>query len=341
MALTNTNLLIQMSQIPATFTGTPNDLAGEMVRRMRIVSPSGAFFIFIGDTEPTSNVGPWLKNGTQWWVWDDDTKRYVPLDITQSQINWYWMSASTPPNSTPPLWLKTTQDQTETDPSHGQPIGWYEFNGTAWVPFLGIILSGPTANRPSSPVEYQQFYDTDISVLIWWERGQWRTVSGVPGDIKFVTDEVLANALTRYPGWDLYASGNQTLRGRIIMQASKNADGSNPVTVPPNVAQRRAGETFGETDFVAINDTALDSAPKTATQALFVVTASAAFFNPQMVGQEIVFTNGSPTVTITAFTDSTHVTVNISQTVGATTFQIPASNVPYPPQVAAWALVKL
>lgn len=341
MALVSTNLIIQMAQLPPDFVGNPNDLAVEMVRRMRIVSPTGTNFFFVGDTEPTSNLGPWLKNGTQWWVWSDDTKRYIPLDISASQVNWYWMSNSTPPNSTPPLWLKTTQDQTEDDPSHGQPIGWYEFNGTAWVPFVGIVLSGNTANRPTGAAEYQLYYDTDITVLIWWERGQWRTVSGVPGDIKFVSFATLDDALTRNPGWDLYGAGNQNLRGRIIMQASENSDGSNPVTVPPNVAQRRAGETFGETDFVAINNSALDSAPKTATQALFVVTASAAFFNAQMVGQQIVFANGSPTVTITAFTDPTHVNVNISQTVGATVFSIPGSNVPYPPQVAAWALVKL
>ena len=74
MSLNATNLYIQASPIPATFKGTPNDLFSEMIKRMRILSPSGTNFIYIGDTEPTSNVGPWLNNGTQWYVWDTTTK---------------------------------------------------------------------------------------------------------------------------------------------------------------------------------------------------------------------------------------------------------------------------
>ena len=95
MALQDTQLVIQMSQIPATFQGTPQDLANIMVRLMKIVSPTGTNFIFVGDTEPTSNVGPWLKNGTQWFVWDEDIKRYVPLDISESETIWFQTGAAT------------------------------------------------------------------------------------------------------------------------------------------------------------------------------------------------------------------------------------------------------
>lgn len=346
MALQPTNLILQMSQIPPTFIGIPSELAAEMVRRIRIVSPSGTNFIFIGDTEPTSNVGPWLKNGTQWWVFSNDLKRYVPLDITASQVNWYFIGNSTPPNSTPPVWLKTTKDATEADPTHGEPIGWNVFDGANWVPFNSIVLSGTTAQRPQNPANFFQYYDTDISCLIWWERNLWRTVSGVPGDIKFVAWTTLSDALAKNPGWDLYGAANQNIRGRIIMQASANADGSNPVTVNPGLASRKAGETFGETDFVAINNSAFDSAtaspPITCTQATNVVTASAACFTPSMIGSEIQFASGNPTVTIVAYTSPTKVTVNVSQTVSpATTFSIPGSIVPYPPQIADWCLVKL
>ena len=61
MALKSTNLIIEMGPIPPTFQGTPQDLATDMVQRMRIVSPSGTNFIYTGDVEPTSNAGPWLK----------------------------------------------------------------------------------------------------------------------------------------------------------------------------------------------------------------------------------------------------------------------------------------
>lgn len=343
MSLQKTNLILQMSAIPATFIGTPNDLAVEMVRRSQIVSPSGTSFIFTGSNEPTSNVGPWLKNGTQWWVFDQNTKRYIPLDITASQVNWYWLSNSTPPNSTPPVWLKTTKDQTEVDPSAGEPLGWYQFDGTNWVPFNSIVLSGTTAQRPSNPANYQQYYDTDISCLIWWERAAWRTVAGSPGDVKAVAIQSLVDALNRNPGWTLLGDSNIHIRGRIIMQATQNSDGSNAVTVDPNLAQRKAFEFFGETDFVAINNQTIDSGTIKATQAAFTVTSTSAFFSPTMVGSKIVFSSGAatPTVTIVAYLSTTTVTVDVSQTVNpSVTFQIPGSNVPYPPQLALWHLVK-
>src|SRR6516165_5916035 len=98
MALKSTNLIIQMSPIPANFRGYPNDLAVEMLRRMKILSPSGVTFIFTGDTEPSSNVGPWLKDGTKWYVWDDSTKQYVPQDVSDSVTIPFWISNSEPPS---------------------------------------------------------------------------------------------------------------------------------------------------------------------------------------------------------------------------------------------------
>lgn len=254
--LQDTNLLLQVAPLPATFRGDPNEFLKAIIQRAKIVSPTGIQFIFVGDVEPTSNVGPWLKNGTQWWVFDPDIKRYVPLDISASETKWFQVGSTTPATSSPPVWLRTTKDQTEADPSIGDPIGWYVFDGAAWVSFTGITFSGPTASRPGSPVELQQFYDTDITCLIWWERGMWRTVAGVPGDCKFVAFPTLTEALQSNPGWEVFGASNQSLRGRIPMMAAKDS-GPNPVTVltvNSGIAQRAAFETFGETDAVVISN---------------------------------------------------------------------------------------
>lgn len=55
--------------------------------------------------------------------------------------------------------------------------------------------------RPSNPVDFQRFYDTDINCEIWWERGQWRTTAGTAGDTKFVLASSEAEAMTDNPGW--------------------------------------------------------------------------------------------------------------------------------------------
>lgn len=254
--MNDTNLILQMGQIPPTFRGSPQDLARQIVLRSKIVSPTGANFIYIGDSEPTSNVGPWLKGGSKWYVFDEETKRYVPQDISDSETRWFQTGTNVPATIDPPVWLKTDKDASAADPSIGNPLSWYVYNGTSWVPFAGIVLSGPTVSRPSAPVSYQQYYDTDIACLIWWERNAWRTMSGVPGDIKFVSSTVLTEALTRNPGWSLFGQANQNQRGRFISQATKDAGGTpeTVLTVAAGVGERAAFETYGEATSLDLAD---------------------------------------------------------------------------------------
>jgi len=101
---------------------------------MRILSPSGTNFIFIGNTAPTSNVGPWLKNGTQWWVWDPTTKAYAPQDISASFTPAFVMGHSIPATTNPPVWLQTTLDATSVNPTFfGEMIRWFVFDGVNWL----------------------------------------------------------------------------------------------------------------------------------------------------------------------------------------------------------------
>lgn len=55
------------------------ELFDAMVARM-IVTPNQAFTSFAaGSVEPTSNVGPWLKDCEVWFVFDPSTGSYVPM----------------------------------------------------------------------------------------------------------------------------------------------------------------------------------------------------------------------------------------------------------------------
>lgn len=242
MALQRTNLVIQSAPLPASFKGDPNDMRKEMFARVLIMSPGGLVFIYTGDSEPNSNVGPWLKEGKKLYVYSESLKRYVPQDVSDSVQDEIQISDTTPVTSTPPIWLRTLS---------GQPVGYYFWNGTLWVPGMNIVQSGPTASRPASPFNLQQYYDTDIGVLIWWERGAWRTVDGVPGDVKMVVTDLLSDALRQNPGWAVLGEAQQSWRGRWISQATK--DSEQTLTVGAGIAQRNSRETFGETDGVKID----------------------------------------------------------------------------------------
>ena len=55
------------------------ELGNEIAARL-IISPSTEFNTFaIGSTAPASNVGPWLKDCLEWFVFDDATASYVPI----------------------------------------------------------------------------------------------------------------------------------------------------------------------------------------------------------------------------------------------------------------------
>jgi hypothetical protein len=234
MSLVSTNLFIQMAQLPVTFKGSPQDLSVEMVKRMRIVSPNGVNFIFIGDVAPTSNVGPWLRGGTQWWVWDTATNQYVPLDLSASFTTPFAIGNSTPSATNPPVWLRTTQDRSDVNPTAvGEPLGWFVFDGVSWVPFNSLVNSGGTAGRPSNPVNLQQYFDSDIGTLIWFEGGNWKTVDGVRGDLKFVTAATAAAALLPNPGWAIAVSQFPQFAGLTPVTATSDPGLAPAFTVAP------------------------------------------------------------------------------------------------------------
>lgn len=242
MALNKTNLVLVAAQLPPDFEGTVQELFEAMVERLEIQSPVGTNFFVVGDIEPSSNQGPWLKNGTQWWVFNETIAGYVPLDISASLPQLFIVGPDTPDapgENDALLWLRTASNR---------GVSWYAWNGAEWRPFTGITPSGTSTQRPSDPADLEQFYDTTIGTLIWFERGAWRTVAGVPGDVKFVTDTILSTALAKNPGWDLLNGDDEAKRGRILGQASKDPGGSpeSSVTVSSGITQRSAGEVAGE-----------------------------------------------------------------------------------------------
>lgn len=239
--LFKTNLVLVMSPIPADFEGTPQEFAESMVERMEIQSPVGTNFFVVGDTEPTSNQGPWLKGGTEWYVFSDSEGRYIPLEITGSVQRLFTVGAITPDAPTgddATIWLRTVS---------GRVIGWYFWDGSNWRTGGNVSPSGSTANRPSNPTNFEQYFDTDINCLIHWERGQWRTVSGTPGDIKMVTTPTLDDALTNNPGWRYLGELNQTFNGRVLGVATKDP-GASPISsylTDAGVSTRAAGDVTG------------------------------------------------------------------------------------------------
>lgn len=74
-------MTVSAGALPEGFCPTSiQDMFDAMIQRI-IVTPNQAFTSFAaGSVEPTSNVGPWFKDCETWFVWDDLTSRYVPME---------------------------------------------------------------------------------------------------------------------------------------------------------------------------------------------------------------------------------------------------------------------
>lgn len=97
---------IQAAPIPSNFRGTPQQLLDAFLDRLEITSDAATFTE--SDTEPTQNDGPWFKNGTQLWVWDEVNSVYMPLDISASFTKQIWVGETAPSDAgtTYQIWFK-------------------------------------------------------------------------------------------------------------------------------------------------------------------------------------------------------------------------------------------
>lgn len=239
---TKTNLFLELAPLPPNFDGTPQEFAQALVERLRIVAPFGLTNFVIGGSKPTSNQGPWLKDGVQWWVWSDTEADYVPQDLTASAAVPYVITSVEPPTFTPAVWI-------EVNGTHFINIHTAVDNGAGglrWEPFRN--KSGTTAQRPADPFEFERYYDETIETEIWFERGAWRTTSGVRGDVKYVSWATSTEALARNPGWEILGTGetnNTAWRGRALSQATKDTIPGEDLDVSSGISEHAPGDTFG------------------------------------------------------------------------------------------------
>jgi len=77
--------VVSMGQLPEGFCGTPQELAQAIADRLIIQSDQNFSSFAVGPNAPTSNVGPWLKDCSTWYVWDDSVGAYVPMAFPSLQ----------------------------------------------------------------------------------------------------------------------------------------------------------------------------------------------------------------------------------------------------------------
>lgn len=261
---------IQMGALPPNSKWTPQQLAEAMVQRMRLVTAQTFALFVTGSTEPSSNVGPWLKNGTEWWVWSDSEGAYVAISIPASSLG-YYIGSSSPDQNIYSFWIETTVG--------GSPLALKIYYGGAWVDVYATTLAAyaPLASpgltgTPTTPTAAPGTNTTQIASTAFVTAAQAVTlaaanaytdaeIAGIPAAMNTVPGVGRLNVAQSIP-----ADGTQTVM--TIDSAPINSDGA--IVIADNAYVAPATGTYHFDVFTQFqNDTATASGVEVNVQ-LFV-----------------------------------------------------------------------
>jgi hypothetical protein len=99
-------ITITASPLPSNFQGNPQQFMDALVARLNVVTAVDSVAIVSqGAVAPTSNVGPWLKDGTTWYVWSTASGSYVPVSADYQTLK-YVASVTAPDWRVYDLWIQ-------------------------------------------------------------------------------------------------------------------------------------------------------------------------------------------------------------------------------------------
>ena len=123
----NVPVTIKSSPLNSNFKGTPQQFQDALTARLYLETTlNSVSLVAQGSVAPSSNQGPWLKDGTTWYVWTDATGSYVPLVADYLTLRYVASPLTSIPDPAKyTLWIQLD--------GAGQAIGIaYWFSG-AWV----------------------------------------------------------------------------------------------------------------------------------------------------------------------------------------------------------------
>jgi hypothetical protein len=89
------SITLEPGQISAGFKGNPQEFYEEILTKTKASLDASKFLLGqIGGPVPNTNVGPYLKNQKEWWVWDEQSSAYVPMS-SELEIGDIAMTAKT------------------------------------------------------------------------------------------------------------------------------------------------------------------------------------------------------------------------------------------------------
>lgn len=116
---------------------TPQEFADALVARLTAESTNAISFFAAGSVAPSSNVGPWLKDNTTWYVWNNILGSYVPQTIDTGSLGYVAQPLPAPDQTKYTFWI--VLDGT------GTATGIDYYSGGAWKDIYAGQFAAQTA----------------------------------------------------------------------------------------------------------------------------------------------------------------------------------------------------
>ncbi len=120
---TSIPLTFRAGPFPAGYNADPEQLKNDIVARLYAESTDAISFFASGSVAPSSNVGPWLKNGQEWYVWSDVSASYIAQVIPYASLR-YIAQVVAPDQNIYTLWIELN--------GTGKALAIKYYSGGAW-----------------------------------------------------------------------------------------------------------------------------------------------------------------------------------------------------------------
>jgi hypothetical protein len=116
-------LTFRAAPFPEGYVAGPEQMKNDLVARLYAESTESISFFASGSVAPSSNVGPWLKNGEEWYVWSSTLAMYVPQVIGSESLG-YVAQLAAPDPTIYTFWIELN--------GSGKAIAIKYYSGGAW-----------------------------------------------------------------------------------------------------------------------------------------------------------------------------------------------------------------
>jgi hypothetical protein len=275
-------VFIQMGALPPDVKWKPQQLADAMVARMRLVTAQ-TFALFVsGSTEPTSNVGPWLRGGTEWWVWSDTAGAYVPITVPSESLG-YYIGSVAPDQNTTNFWIQTDDS--------GSPLAlkiyysgaWTDVYAAQFADYLTIAAAASTYAPLASPTL------TGTPTVPTAAPGTNTTQAASTAFVQAAVGGIVVTPFAAYPAQGVASAQTVPADGTSTKVALASAP-INPAPAPFDTAQNRyvaPAAGYYRVDFSCQFDN-VDATPAT------MEIIAGLFKNGVLVGNGLGDTDGTP-----------------------------------------------